>query len=60
MSLGCSSKLIHLEVHDEPLVSFYRELTLCPEYERRVNADLTRQPAVKGRKGPFYHSRLAI
>ena len=30
VSLGCSSKLIHLEVHDEPLVSFYRELTLCP------------------------------
>ena len=44
--LGCSSNIINLEVQEEPRVSCF-ELTPCPEYERRTDANLTRQPSCK-------------
>merc|ERR1712078_575900 len=46
VSLGCSSNIINLEVQEEPRVSCF-ELTPCPEYERRIDANLTRQPSCK-------------
>ena len=52
VSLGCSSNIINLEVHEEPLVSCF-ELTPCPEYERRIDADLTRQTSCKEAERTF-------
>ena len=46
VSLGCSSNIINLEVQEELRVSCF-ELTPCPEYERRIDANLTRQPSCK-------------
>ena len=43
---GMLLNIINLEVQEEPRVSCF-ELTPCPGYERRIDANLTRQPSCK-------------